>query len=66
MERLIFNAEFQRSCTPSKKTFVILMEDGIAIDEKLRVDFSVVPNQIVGGCRHCVDCTYNSAEDAER
>ena len=65
MERLIFNAEFQASCTPTKKTFVILMEDGIAIDEKFRVDFSVVPNQIVGGCRHCVDCTYNSAEDAE-
>jgi hypothetical protein len=35
MERLIFNYEFQASSTPSEKTFVVLMEDGISIDESL-------------------------------
>ena len=30
MERLTFNAKFQTSCTPAKKTLVALMEDGIS------------------------------------
>ena len=36
----------------------------MAIDEGLNLDDSQLPHQITGGCRHCLDTTFDTFEDA--
>ena len=38
---------------PEKKSLVVLMINGVAIDEMLAVDTSVVPMTLVSLCMHC-------------
>ena len=51
---------------PEEKCLAILMIDGIAIDERLSVDTSIVPMSFMGLCRHCVDPSFNTMADTVR
>ena len=51
---------------PEEKCLAILMIDGIAIDERLSVDTSIVPMSFMGLCRHCADPSFNTMADTVR
>eukprot|EP00986_Skeletonema_menzelii_P017389 scaffold19230_cov154-Skeletonema_menzelii.AAC.1 len=51
---------------PQKKCLVHILVDGVAIEERLNIDESVLPHQVTGLCRHCPDATFNTYGDATR
>ena len=66
MDNLFGNPEFTRFFPSDGKWMATLIIDGVALDEKFNLDDSQIPHQITGGCRHCIDTTFNTFEDAQR
>lgn len=66
MDNLFGNPEFTRFLPSDGKWMATLIIDGVALDEKFNLDDSQIPHQITGGCRHCIDTTFNTFEDAQR
>ena len=51
---------------PQKKCLVHILVDGVAVEERLNIDESILPHQVTGLCRHCPDATFNTYDDATR
>ena len=65
MESLLTNELFRVILESDFKVLVHLLVDGVAVDRRLNVDFSQVPQQFTGACTHCKDASFVSSADAE-
>ena len=66
MDNLFRNPDFLKFLPSDGKWLVGVYIDGVAIDEGLNLDDSQLPHQITGGCRHCLDTTFDTFEDARK
>jgi hypothetical protein len=48
---------------PKEKVMVVVMFDGIAVEPRLSLDSTQIPNQISGFCRHCSNATFATYND---
>ena len=65
MEGIFGNGEIMKFL-PSHPVIVSLHADGVNIDERLSLDTSVLPHQMVGCCRHIDNTNFIDYEDVER
>merc|ERR1719491_799564 len=49
---------------PSDKSLVVCMIDGLALEERVGVNESIMPPCFTGLCRHCVDPTFVNYDSA--
>lgn len=65
MDNLFLDPMFA-AILPQKKCLVHILVDGVAVEERLNIDESILPHQVTGLCRHCPDATFNAYDDATR
>ena len=62
----IWEALFSESAQkwrPKEKVMVIIMFDGVAVEPRLSLDATQLPNQVSGLCRHCCNATFATYGD---
>ena len=51
---------------PREKVIVVVMTDGVAVDERLHLDTKIISHQITGLCWHCADTDFKEFLDFEK